>query len=42
MSHNYSFLGVQCNYRVTCDDRAWNGFLKRGSSLFILGKVYLN
>lgn len=23
-------LGMQCNYRVTTDDRAWNSFLKRG------------
>jgi hypothetical protein len=21
-------LGGQCNYQVTCDDRAWNAFLK--------------
>jgi hypothetical protein len=25
-----SILGSRCNYRVTCDDRAWNTFLKQG------------
>jgi hypothetical protein len=24
-------VGMRCNYRVTCDDRAWNTFLKKGS-----------
>lgn len=22
---------MRCNYRVTCDDRSWNKFLKQGS-----------
>ena len=25
-----SIVGMRCNYRVTCDDLAWNKFLKKG------------
>ena len=29
ISKTIHILGMQCNYQVTCNDRAWNVFLKK-------------